>query len=181
MQSIITPSDRQAQNGARLSAKSIRVIKVAVALLLMNSVVCNGQKLMNYFKYQAVKSLAEFAHPTNDFKSGSYQVFSNYFGANDDMIIVDIYYQGNIYTQLALRKQYGMFTKIAVVKDTDFIAPFSAVAFLKDLMLEAMKSVDNTSKSEVEIQLEKALQRQLQFSNGLDIALYSLNLNWLMY
>lgn len=129
-----------------------------------------SQTMDDFFKYKGVKVLASLAHPTNTFKSGSYEIYSS-------AVYVNIYYESYT-TKLKITRDGNFFTKTDVIEDNDFVAPFAMVELIKDLALELIvNSEDQQNKST----FEKKINKTISNMNGKDLACLVLTLNWFDY
>ena len=145
--------------------------RLIIFTLLLISAAANAQNevMENYFKNKGVVLLANCAHPSNTFEGGTYSVYDQY-------VIVDIAYSGGIYTELRLdRLGYG-FSRVSVLKDNDFVHPFSFMKMITDLALAQYK--DSDAKNEVIRNLENMLNRELKDWTGTDWALLLINLDY---
>jgi hypothetical protein len=134
----------------------------------------SGSSLSNFFKYVGIKTLAGLAHPTNTFKSGTFDIYSN-------SIVVNIKYFDGYYTKLRITKKNNLFTAIEVISDNDWASPFIAISIVKELADEAMKNSEDEDKDETKSKLEKELGKMYYEFDGIDISLFILNLDWAAY
>ena len=123
-----------------------------------------------YFYSQGVRTLAQLAHPTNTYKSGTYRVENN-------SVFITINYEDGYYTQLKVKREKPFFSNIDVLEDNDFVNPFTAVEFLKNLLLEATK--DDSEKEKSKSDFEKRFDKKLENMNGIEVACLWLSLDWL--
>lgn len=129
-----------------------------------------SSSMSNFFKNSGVATIAELAHPTNTYKSGYYNVYSN-------KIWVKIYYDGYT-TELEITRDGNFFTNIYVISDDDFITPFTGIELIKDVALDIIKdNSDENNKSA----FQKKINKTISEMNGKELACLILTLNWLDY
>ncbi len=132
----------------------------------------SSSSMGNFFKYVGVSTLAGFAHPSNTYQSGYYNVYNNY-------VDVEINYNDGLYTKLRVYKKNGFFTDIKVMADNDFPPPFFFASVLKEIADEAIQYSED--EDETKNRLEEELGKAFYEFDGVDIALFLLNLKWLDY
>lgn len=94
-----------------------------------------GQNVNAFFEEVGDELLATLAHPTNTFKYAESKI-------TDRGIRVDIYYEG-YNTSLLVKKRGPLFTGIEVLRDNDFVPPFSAVEVIKNYLIEQSNSAED--------------------------------------
>lgn len=130
----------------------------------------SSSTISDFLKNKGVEVLAGLAHPSNTYKSGSYNVYS-------DKVCVKIYYDGYT-TELDIKRDGNFFTGINVISDDDFITPFAGIELLKDIALDIVKdNSDEQNKSA----FQKKINKKISEMNGKDLACLILSLNWLDY
>lgn len=130
-----------------------------------------SQGMGSFFKYEAVKTLAGLAHPTNTYKSGQYTVYDSY-------ILVDIYYEQYI-TKLKIFRKGDYFTKIVTISDNDFIPPFAGIEIIKDFLIEGTE--DTEERRKLMNGFEKRFDKAVLDMTGKEMACMALTINWFNY
>ncbi len=117
-------------------------------------------------------TLAALAHPTNTFQGGKYRIY-------DDMVIIEIFYEGNIRTKVRLDVNNGAVIGVHTLYDNDWFPPFLGIELMKDLLYDLAKEVDSSSK--VTNSYEKWLNKTVYEFNGKEIVMLVMTLSWLGY
>lgn len=130
-----------------------------------------SSSMADFFKYEGVEILAGLAHPANTFKYAKHRVESNY-------VWVDIYYNDDLNTELKIERNGNFFTKIVVVYDNDFPAPFFLTGFIKDMVWEL---IEDNSDTQTKNDFERKINKTISEMNGKDLACLKLTFNWLDY
>ncbi len=133
--------------------------------------ICNftqAQSMSSYFRNEGVKTLALLAHPSNTFKTGNYEIYSN-------KVSVRIIYE-DYETVLEVKRSGSIFSDIRVINDNDWVAPFEGIQFIKDIAYEAFND-DNEKKNRIEAQMGKAFADM----TGTEMACLILTLEWWNY
>ncbi len=140
--------------------------------LSLSSIVAQSG-MTDFFRYEGVKALAFLAHPTNDFKRGTYGVYT-------DRVVVEIFYYEDYYTKVELTRNGDFFTRIRVLEDNDIVPPFTAIWALKELLREFISSGDEQDKRVIG-QFEQMVQSSVANMTGRDIACLITTLAWFAY
>ncbi|HTJ11249.1 MAG TPA: hypothetical protein VL547_04470 [Dinghuibacter sp.] len=142
-----------------------------ICALLMISTGAHAQddNVDAYFKNSGCALLAKIAHPSGTAEDLTYDVYSGY-------VLVDISYKGGTRTRLRVDRSGGGFSRVSVLYDNGFIAPFALVKLVADVALDQYQG--STSKNEIVRYLENSLDRELEDWNGSDWAALLVNLDY---
>lgn len=143
--------------------------KILIIILLLSFNFFSAQSMSDYFKYKGVKNIAELAHPSNNFKTGSYKIYN-------DRVWIKIYYLEGYYTELNLRKVGGFFTNIEIINDNDWVSPFTAIQIIKNLAYEAFK--ENSSEA---TEFERKLGKTIYEMTASELVCFIITLDWIEY
>lgn len=130
-----------------------------------------SQNMDSFFKHEAVKTLANLAHPTNNYKGGEYNVYTNY-------VLINIFYK-NYTTKLKVYRKGNYFNKIITISDNDFIPPFSGIEIIKNFLIEGTENTEERRKL-MNI-FEKRFDKAILDMTGKEIACIILTINWFNY
>ena len=130
-----------------------------------------SQSMARFFEDKAVYYLADMAHPTNTYKSGTYDLYTNY-------VLVNIYYEGYT-TKLKVYRSGNIFTEIEVLYDNDWPPAFSFFDVIKDLAIKVLAENEESSKSLTEF--ERSIGKGLQDMTGKEMACAILTIGWIDY
>ena len=145
----------------------MKALLFLITLSLLTSLA--DAQMDTYFSRKGVVLLAQCAHPTNTFESGTYDV-------EDGYVLVNIVYKGGIHTRLKVSRGKYYFTRISVLMDDDFVNPFSFLQSLLRIVLDQYK--DSANKDEIQRNVENMVNRKLQEWTGSDWALFIINLDY---
>jgi len=144
--------------------------------IVVASFICSfvkGQSINDYFRNKGILLLANYSHPSSEYKSGSYN-------ARDSMnfVDVDIKYQDGNETLLRVYRSGIFFSKIDVINDSDIVPPFFAAAAIMNIVIKESKK-DNQGD------IQKTLKHMKTVSNtdpehwdGKTWALFAINLDY---
>ncbi len=144
--------------------KKILITTLFIALYSFSQ----AQYMSDYFKYKGIKSLALLAHPTNTFKTGRFEIYS-------DKVWVKIIYE-DYKTVLEIERENNFFTDIRVLNDNDWVTPFAGIEIIKNIAYEALEDEDE-DKSKIEKRIGKAFSDM----TGIEMACLILTLEWWNY
>ena len=139
---------------------------VVTALFFITSTYC--QSLEKYIKYQGVEDLAFFAHPTSNYKSGTYRIDS-------DRVRIWIDYE-DTGAELELTYRGGWFNDIRVIHDDDWFDPFAGIQFMKDVVMELI--TENVSDENLDF-FERQFKTTLEKMNVKQLACMYMTVNML--
>lgn len=155
--------------------KTVKQISfIIICIISFNSSTLLAQSISSFFKYEGVKCLAELAHPTSGFHSGSYNVY-------DDYIIINANYTNGHNIKMQVNRYGNYFTGIKVIKDSDIVPAFLGVYFAKQLVAELLVDDQTTQSDNLVESFENYLGKRFYDFNGYDLALIGLNVVWSQY
>lgn len=130
----------------------------------------SSNSLSDFFYEKGLALIASLAHPTNTYKSGSFQIYSDY-------VWVTIYYDG--YTmELKIAKNGNLFTRIETISDDDFLSPFTVIGLTKNIIYNLIRNDKDTEQKNV---FQRYLNKTISDMDGEDLACLALTLNLNQY
>jgi len=81
-----------------------------------------------------VELISTLAHPTNTFKSAEWSYSNNGEILTVNIVSVDNFFGGKVYTKVRFRRQGYFFTGLRVDSDTDSVFPFLATGVVKEIL-----------------------------------------------
>ena len=160
------------------------ILKLSIILFVFITNSSQAQSFRQYLENRGLKTLASYAHPTNTFTGGTIDEMTKSYA------IVTVYSKDwltgfEVYTVLKIQRggiNNAIVNNINVLKDSDFVKPFSAMKDLMNLTLEMYRSMGFEKEiNETISQIKYKFNSDVNLWSGLDWSILAVNLDRLDY
>lgn len=162
-------------NKTHLAMKTVFSIILAATFFLTSYAQSNSD-VTRFFKNGGASMISTLAHPTNTFKSASWEFYDHI--VTIEIVSEDNFFGGDVYTTVSFSREGYFFTGIRIDNDSDLVPPFTAIAILKEMLNELIQEY-NTEQGEMIGAFERYFNRGLTEMNAYQVSLIYLSVAFL--
>lgn len=158
--------------------KHLRSILFLFALAFTTSRLFAQTALERYFNDEGVYHLCQAAHASNDYLSGSYDIYPGYVDVS--LTSKDNIFGVKIYTDIRVVRGAGdlYFSDLKVLHDDDMVKPFEAFGLQAVMVTELIKTVDQPTYKKIRSSIIQQFDTDFEHWTGKMWALLAINLDY---